>query len=146
MNPLTRMSMVAGICFSVALFSQPLLAQACKDPETVVTNIQQDLAGTVTSVRKESLGDFDAKFHQQATESKLAISVDTVNDVLSCLAKASHDTTVTKAELDVIKTKQATYSKLKTTLQQYSSSLKAAKDDKTAKAEIEKFNFGAGQT
>lgn len=142
MNPLTRMSLVIGICVFTALVSRPLLAQACKDPESVVTNIQQDLVETVTTVRKESLSDFDAKFHQQATESKLSISLDTVNDLLSCLDKASHDTTATKAQLDAIKAKQETYTKLKTTLQQDSDSLKAAKDDKTAKAEIEKFNFG----
>ncbi len=142
MNPLTRTILATGMCVLTALFSRSLLAQACKDPESVVTNVQQDLVDTVSTVKKESLSDFDAKFHQQATESKLSICLDTVNDLLSCLDKASHDTTATKAQLDAIKAKQAAYTKLKATLQEDNDSLKAAKDDKTAKAEIEQYDFG----
>lgn len=137
MSKLIAVLVVAGACLAATF----LPAQACKNPETVVTNVEQDLTGTVNTVRKETLQDFDRQFHQQATESKLSICLDTVTDVLTCLDKASHDATATPAQQSAVKAEEAKYTKLKDSLQQDSASLKSAKDDKSAKAEIEKFNF-----
>jgi hypothetical protein len=124
-------------------FQQPLPSQEqpCKTNEGIAVSIKQDLADTVNAIKKESLDDFEKKFHQQACLSKLSICLDTVQELLSCLDKAAHDPATSKADAAACKAKTAAYGKLKTTLEQDLAELKAAKDPKTAKDDIEKFDF-----
>jgi|GEM_PF-492918 Na+/phosphate symporter len=147
MNKIVRLALLLQVClletFSLMAFqsqAQPQV-EACKDQETVVATVKQDILDTVSTVKKESLDDFERQFHQQASMSKLSICLETINDLLSCLDKASHDPQTPKDQLDSIKSKQAAYQKLKTLVQHDIDSLKAAKDSKTAKAEIEKYDF-----
>jgi hypothetical protein len=133
-----------GVCLigpaSVRALQQaaPAQVQACKTDEGIVVSIKQDLADTVTAVKKESLDDFQKDFHQQACMSKISICLQTVQDLLSCLDKAAHDPGPAANEC---KTKEAAYGKFKAALQQDLAELKAAKDSKTAKNDIEKFDF-----
>ncbi|HEX5482683.1 MAG TPA: hypothetical protein VFZ08_08670 [Terriglobia bacterium] len=139
---------LAGACLLAAI---PLAAfqsaapaattESCKDPEAVVTAVQQDLAATVSAVKKESLDDFEREFHQQASMSKLSIYLRTVSDVLSCFEKASQDPQVSQSQRAEIQRKQSTYKKLQTTAQADLQELKTAKEPKVAKADVEKFDF-----
>lgn len=134
----------AGLCLMGAASGQalqqpsPAQEQACKTDEGIVISIKQDLADTVASVKKESLDDFQKDFHQQACTSKLSICLETVQELLSCLDKAAKDP---GSGANTSKAKQETYEKLKAALQQDLAELKAAKDSKTAKDDIEKFDF-----
>lgn len=116
-------------------------AEACKTDEGIVTSVVQDLSGTVTTIKKESLDDFEKQFHQQACMSKLSICLEMVQELVNCLGKAAHDSGAAKAQVDACKAKQESYGKLKAVLQQDLDELKAVKDPKTAKADIEKFDF-----
>lgn len=147
MNKVIQAALVTGVCLlaaaSLAAFQNqaPPTTESCKDPETVVTAVQQDLAETVNTVKKESLDDFEREFHQQASMSKLSIYLQTVSDVLSCFEKASHDPQTSKSQQDEIQRKQSAYKKLQTTAQADLQALKTVKEPKDAKADIEKFDF-----
>jgi hypothetical protein len=114
---------------------------ACVAEESVAAAIKSDLADTVDTVKKESLDDFERQFHQQACMSKLSICLSSVNELLDCLDKTAHDAGASKQQADTCKAKESAYTKLKSALQQDIAELKAAKDSKTAKAEIEQFDF-----
>jgi hypothetical protein len=139
--------LTAGISLRAAAsgrgFQQPSPAQGepCKTDEGIAVSIKQDLADTVNTIKKESLDDFEKQFHQQACMSKLSICLETVQELLSCLDKAAHDPATGKADASACNAREATYGKLKATLQQDIAELKAAKDPKTAKDDIEKFDF-----
>lgn len=147
MNKVAQGMFLAGACLltavSLAAFQSaaPGVTESCKDPEAVVTAVQQDLAETVNTVKKESLDDFVGKFHQQASMSKLSIYLQTVGDVLSCFEKSSHDPQTNKSQQDEIQRKQSAYKKLQTTAQADLQALKTSKEPKDAKADIEKFDF-----
>lgn len=138
---------LAGACLLAAIplaafqSAAPATPESCKDPEAVVTAVQQDLAATVNTVKKESLDDFEREFHQQASMSKLSIYLQTVGDVLSCFEKASQDPQVSQSQRDEIQRKQSAYKKLQTTAQADLQDLKTAKEPKAAKADVEKFDF-----
>ncbi len=138
-----------GLCLLVSISlpalqdqsqSQPQAA-ACGPEESVVVAIAADLAATVKTVKQESLDDFEKQFHQQACMSKLSICLSSVDGLLDCLNKTTHDAGTTKQEADTRKAKRDTYTKLKSELQQDMTQLKAAKNPKAAKAEIEQFDF-----
>lgn len=134
-------AILLAVCVAVDLPN--LSAQTCQDEEGTVTAVKQDLIQMAGTIQKESLDDFQKHFHQQSFTSRLSIALETVGDLLGCLDKASHDPAATKAQLDAIKAKQAAYQKLQTDLQDDSQSLKSAKNAKTAKAEIERFDFAS---
>jgi hypothetical protein len=115
--------------------------QPCKTEEGIAVSIKQDLADTVNTIKKESLNDFEKNFHQQACMSKLSICLETVQELLNCLDKSVHDPGTSKADASACQAKEATYGQLKASLQQDITELKAAKDAKTAKDDIEKFDF-----
>lgn len=113
--------------------------QACGDEAGVVTSVEQDLSALVDTVKKESQSDFDSKYHDQTCQSRLSICLETTTAVLDCLDKASKD--APKQQMDGIKALQATYTKLKNTLDQDIQGLKNAKGTKAAKALIAGFDF-----
>jgi hypothetical protein len=143
----TLVNLLLGVCLS-ALFTAPLLLsqsqpapQACSDEGAVVASVKQDLAALVDTVKKESQGDFDTKYHEQTCQSRLSICLDTTTTMLDCLDKASKDASTPKDQLESIKALQAAYTKLKSTLDQDIQALKGAKDTKSAKALIAEFDF-----
>jgi hypothetical protein len=116
-------------------------APACVAEESVVVAIKADLADTVSTIKKESLDNFEKQFHQQACMSKLSICLSSVDELVGCLDKATHDAGAGKQQIATCKAKEDTYTKLKSALQQDIAQLKAAKDPKTAKSDIEQFDF-----
>jgi hypothetical protein len=133
---------LAGAASGLALQGQSQApGEACSTDEAIVLSIKEDLADTVGTVSKESLDAFQKAFHEQACVSKLSICLDSVQSLLTCLGKAVHDSGTAKADLNACKAKQAAYRNLKSVLQQDIAELRAAKDPKTAKDDIEKFNF-----
>jgi hypothetical protein len=115
--------------------------QSCAPDEAIVSSMKQDLATLVGTVKKESLDDFQRAFHQQSCMSRLSICLHSVDDLLTCLDKSSHDAGATKGQSDSAKSKQDTYTKLKTAMQAYVQKLKGTTDAKAAKAAIEQFDF-----
>jgi hypothetical protein len=147
MKAVFLINIMAGMCLVAPAFGRgfqqaaPSQEQPCKTDEGITVSIKQDLADTVNTIKKESLDDFQKEFHQQACMSKLSICLETVQELLNCLDKAAHNPGTSKADADACKAKEATYGKLKASLQQDLAELKAAKNPKTAKDDIEKFDF-----
>jgi len=127
---------------SVSLFAvQAGRAQTCKDDESMVTTYKQTLNDSVNTVRKESLQDFVREFHQKSVTVQVNLSLNLVNQLVTCLDKAAQDSTATKDEIAAYKAKRETYAKLKGALSQDLNELKAENNQKQAKAVIEKFDF-----
>lgn len=116
-----------------------LRGQTCSDDEGMVKSYVESLSDLVGTVKKESLPDFQRDYHGQSCLTRLTLSLGIVNSLIDCLTKAAKDPAATPAQLAVIKAQLASYSKLKTALEQDRDALKAAKDPKTAKSIIEKF-------
>lgn len=140
-----RTMMGVGLLVSAGLmiaFSPQLLhAQSCKDEEAMVVDAEKTLTDLVDTVKKESLEDFQSKFHQKSSMSKLRFSASMVDALVSCLDQASKDASATKEQSDAYKAKHDTYSKLKDKLTQNQNALKATEVPKEAKALVEKFTF-----
>lgn len=115
--------------------------QTCTDNEAMVKSYEKTLSDLVSSVKKESLTDFQNDYHQQSCLTDLNLSLDLIDPLLDCLNKEAKDTTATKEQAEAAKAKGEAYAKLKSSLAQDRNSLKAAKDPKAAKALIEKFSI-----
>jgi hypothetical protein len=124
-----------------ARWPEPLFAQACKDEQAMVDEFKQGLASTVDSVKKESLDSFEKAFHQKTCLTKLTLCLNVMDEVLSCLDKASQDATATKEQAAAYKAEKESYAKLKDRLTQYKAQLKGVESPKDAKALIEKFDL-----
>lgn len=147
-QPVTITALLLGVCLvgtsALSPFqSQPQSAapKVCGDSEAVVTSVKQDLSAMVDTIKKESQSDFTTKYHEQTCLSRLSICLETTNELLQCLDKASKDSTTPPAQMEAIKTMQAAYGKLKSTLDQDIQALKSAKNPKAAKAAIGNFDF-----
>jgi hypothetical protein len=124
-----------------ALVTKPLFAQACKDEQAMVDEFKQGLLANVDTVKKESLDNFEKAFHQKTCLTKLTLSINAMDEVLSCLDKASQDASATKEQAAGYKAQKESDAKLKEKLTQYKSQLKAIEAPKDAKALIEKFDL-----
>ena len=124
-----------------ARWPEPLFAQACKDEQAMVDEFKQGLASTVDSVKKESLDSFEKAFHQKTCLTKLTLCLNVMDEVLSCLDKASQDATATKEQAAAYKAEKESYAKVKDRLTQYKAQLKGVESPKDAKALIEKFDL-----
>ncbi len=131
--------MGAGLGFFLA--PPRLAAQACKDEEQMVTDYKKDMADLLTTVRKESLSDFEKAYHQKASAAKLTFYSSIVDSLVKCLDKAVQDPATPKEQLDGLKAKHDSYAKLEQTIQHDRDGLKAAQEPKDAKALIAKFDF-----
>lgn len=120
---------------------RPVLAQACKDEEGIVADYQKSITELADIVKKESLADFQKAYHQKNFQTKLTLCISMVNGLVTCLDKASQDTTATKEEVDAYKAKRDRFAKLKDTAEQDRKTLKATEAAKEAKALIEKFDL-----
>jgi hypothetical protein len=120
---------------------QSLLGQTCNDDEGMVKSYVQGITDLVSKVKQESLDDFEKDYHEQSCLSRLTLSLGVIDSLIACLNKAALDTTATKEQIAAIKSKLQSYVKLKSTLEQDRNTLKAAKDAKTAKSIIEKFEI-----
>lgn len=138
---------LAVILAGLLLLGLPILhslhGQTCNDDEGMVKSYVQSLTDLVGTVKKESLADFQKDYHEQSCLTRLTLSLGIVNSLIDCLNKAAKDPAATPAQLSAIKSKLASYTKLKTAMEQDRDALKAAKDTKTAKSIIEKFVLSA---
>lgn len=139
MKHATRIALLA--CLVSWLGPRPLLAQACKDEETMSGESGKALVELVDTVKKESLQDFQRAYHQKSCLNKLTFSRNAVDGVLSCLDKAVQDTTAAKEDLDAYKAKREVYAKRKERIERDRKALKDATEAKDAKALIEKFDL-----
>jgi len=122
---------------------QLLRGQTCSDDEGMVKSYVQSIANLVGTVKKESLTDFENDYHEQSCLSQLSLSLGIVDSLMDCLNKAAKDPAATKEQVTAIQTKLQNYARLKTALGQDRDTLKAAKNTKTAKSIIEKFEIAA---
>jgi len=141
MRTITGISLLVSAGLMSTFPPSPLFAQGCKDEEAEVAEAEKTLTDLVDTVKKESLDDFQNKFHQKTSMSRLRLAVSMVDGLVSCLERASKDATAAKEQLDAYKAKLDTYSKLKEKLTQNQDALKAAEAPKDAKALVEKFSF-----
>jgi len=116
-----------------------LRGQTCSDDEGMVKSYVKSIADLTSTVKKESLDDFEKDYHEQSCLSRLTLSLGMLNSLMDCLSKAAKDTTATKEQIAAIQGKLQSYTKLKSALEQDQNTLKAAKNPKTAKSVIEQF-------
>ena len=131
--------LLLGITAGWVIGPQKAKAQACQDEEGMVTEYKKGLIELVETVRKESPTEFEKAYHQKAGVTKLGLASSMVDGLLDCLDKAAQDPAA-KDELD-LKSRHATYSKLKDQLEADKKTLKAANDPKSAQAAMVKFQY-----
>ncbi len=141
MRSTINLVLLVGTCLGFFFATPPLAAQACKDEEGMVTDYKKDMAALLTTVRKESLSDFEKAYHQKASAAKLTFYSSIVDSLVGCLDKAVQDPATPKEQLDGLKAKHDTYAKLKEAIQRDRDGLKAAQEPKDAKALIAKFDL-----
>ena len=130
---------VAGL----GLFLSPhqVLAQACKDEESMVEASKQALVELTETVKKESLPDFEHLNHQKSAVNKLTIENSMLGGLVSCLEKAAQDTTAPKQQVEAAKAQHDASAKFQEKIQHERSAIKDAQAAKDAKALIEKLDL-----
>jgi hypothetical protein len=98
------------------------------------------LAEAVTTVKQESLSDFEKAYHQKSVVNKLGFLGITVDSLLTCLEKDEQDQSASKEVVDAAKAKHETYAKLKDKIQHDHDTLKALAAPKQAKEYIAKLD------
>ncbi len=141
MRSTIKLILLVGACLGFFVAPPPLAAQACKDEEGMVTDYKKDMATMLTTVRKETLSDFEKAYHQKASATKLTFYGSIVGSLVECLDKAAQDPATPKEQLDGLRAKHDSFAKLKETIQHDRDGLKATQEPKDAKALIAKFDL-----
>ncbi len=136
-----RSLFIVEIATATLLMVGRLKAQTCQDEEAMVKDATKSIADLVETVKKETLQDFENKFHQKSCVSNLTFTASLLNDLVACLDKASQDPAVPKEQAAATKTKRDTYAKLKAKLDRDRNAVRAEQDPKAAKAFIEKIDL-----
>jgi hypothetical protein len=138
--PGSTMLVIPMLVALIVLAARPAQAQApaCQDEEAMAQSMVQDVASSVDTIKKESEGDFESKYHQKALTNKLTFALSAVNGAVQCLDKASGDPTAAS--------RKDAESKLKAKLSGYHDELKAKTEPKAAKELIATFNLPAAAT
>ena len=118
-----------------------LVAQVCKDEESMVADSKKAVTDMVETVKKESLPDFEKAYHQKNVTNKLTFFGSVVDGYISCLQKHAGDPTTPKEDADAAKGKIDAYSTLKEKIKRDRDAVKAAQTGKEAKALIEKIAY-----
>lgn len=121
----------------IIVAGRPAQAQtpACQDEDSMAQSMVQDVAASVDTIKKESESDFESKYHQKALTNKLTFALNAVNGAITCLDKATGDSTAaTRKDAD---------SKLKAKLSGYHDELKAKTEPKAAKEFVATFDLPA---
>lgn len=140
-HTIANLLLVLGTVCAMLFIFAPLAAQTCQDEEAMVQDSKKTITDLVDTVKKETLQDFQSKFHQKTALSNLTFAVGLVSDLVSCLEKASQDSTATKDQAAAAKAKSASYAKIKAELDHDRSTLKSEQDAKNAKSLIEKIGL-----
>ena len=130
---------VAGL----GLFLSPhqVLAQACKDEESMVEASKQALVELTETVKKESLPDFQRLNHQKSLVNKLAVHDSMLGGLVSCLDTAAQDTTAPKEQAEAARAQHDAAAKLQEKIQHARAAIKDAQAPKDAKALTEKLDL-----
>lgn len=135
---LRNMIVLAGVSLAaITLLAPPAWAQtpACQDEEGMAQAMVQTAAAMVDTVKKETLADFEAKYHQKNVSNKLMFAASAVDGAVDCLGKATGDPTAAA--------RKDAESKLAAKLSGYRTDLKAKADPKAAKELIGTFDLPA---
>jgi len=120
-----------------------LAAQSCDEDDAMAQGSVATLANLVDTVKKETLADFQAHYHQKSALSKLAFAIAGLDEAIECRGKAGQDSTATPDQAAANRSKQENDTKLRQRFDQYRKDLKATDDPKAAKRLIESFDVGA---
>jgi len=93
------------------------------------------------TVKKETLQDFQRLNHQKSVVNKLSIHNSMLGGLVSCLDKATQDTTAPKEQVEAAKAQHDAAAKLQEKLQHARVAIKDAQVSKDAKALIEKLDL-----
>jgi hypothetical protein len=139
----TRIAIVLFLSLATTnlLGQRPAPPPPCQDEEMMVREYNKTVTELVTTIKKESLQEFDRAYHRKSCLIKLTLWVGTLDGAVNCLDRAAQDRAAAKSQVESYKTKHDSYSKLKEKVAQYRDSLKTTEHSKDAKALIEKFDF-----
>lgn len=126
---------------ALVLVGARLVAQSCDDDDAMAQGSVATIADLVATVKKETLADFQTKYHQKSAVSKLAFAIAGLDEAIECRSKAGQDSTATPDQAAANRSKQESDTKLRQRFDQYRKELKATDDPKAAKALIESFDF-----
>jgi hypothetical protein len=132
---------MALVLSALTLVGPRLAAQSCDDDDGMAQGAIATLANLVATVKKETLADFQTRYHQKNAGSKLAFAIASLDEAIECRSKAAQDSTATPDQAAANHSKQEADTKLRQRFDQYRKQLKATDDPKAAKALIESFNF-----
>ncbi|MGO8791179.1 MAG: hypothetical protein ACLQVL_27870 [Terriglobia bacterium] len=133
-------ALVMGIGFGLMAWPHSVAAQACKDETSMVDESKKALADAVSTVKQESLSDFEKAYHQKSVVNKLGFFGVTVDSLLTCLEKDAQDQSASKEVVDAAKAQHEIYVKLKDKIQHDHNTLKALAAPKQAKEYVEKLD------
>lgn len=134
-------TLLVGASVGLFLGPQQILAQTCKDEESMVEGSKQALLELTEAVKKESLPDFERLDHQKSMVNKLTLHNSMLGELVSCLEKAAQDTAAPKEQVAAAKAQHDASAKLLEKLQHERDAIKDAKAPKEAKALIEKLDL-----
>jgi len=133
-------ALLMGIGLGLIVGPHFAAAQSCKDEQSMVDESRKLLAEEISTVKQESLPDFEKSYHQKSVVNKLSFFGVAVDSLLTCEEKAEQDTSASKEVTEAAKTKHDTYAKLKDRIQHDHDALKALTVPKDAKQYVEKLD------
>lgn len=134
-------TVLATAVVGVLLLPRGVRAQACKDEVAMVDASRQDLVELTATVKKQNLPDFEQTNQQKRAVNKLRVHNGMLQDLVNCLDKAAHDTSVPKADADAAQAQHDASAKLLEKRQHEQNEIRDAKESKDAKTLIEKLDF-----
>lgn len=126
---------------AVAEQKQPPPPPPCQDEEAMVEQAKSTVVELVEAVKKESVHEFQNKYHQKSALNKIGFCLSMVNGAVGCFEKASGDTAIKKDQAETYRGKRDRYAKLKERIQKDRDVLKTTEDAKQAKATVEKIDM-----
>jgi len=106
----------------------------------MVAESKKALGEVLTTVRQESLPDFEKAYHQKNVVNKLSFYGIAVDSLLACDEKAEQNSAGTKETVDAAKAEHEAYAKLKEKIQHDRDTLKGLATPKDAKQYVEKLD------
>jgi hypothetical protein len=135
MRSVWGITLLVGISVSLS-GPQDVYAQACKDEASMVDGSKQALVEFTDTVKKETLAGFESSNHQKSAVNKFALHDSMLGELISCLDKASQDTTLSKEDVAAAKTQHDASVKIEAKLKQQRDAVKEAKSPQDAKTLI----------
>jgi hypothetical protein len=129
-----RIVLLAGFGFGLMAWPPFAAAQACKDEQSMWEESKKDLTQLVSTVKQESVPDFEKAYHQKSVVNKLTFLGIAVQEVMTCLEKTQQDPAASKETVEACKAQHETFAKLKEKIQNDINTLKGLTDSKNAKA------------